>query len=689
MMTRILPEFVQNQRQADDRPTASMEEELLYHAQRLTMWRRWPHPSLLRRAGVAFTALMLSLFLFPPCSIAQMEQGTITGSVVDITGAGIAGAEITATNEATQTASKTVSNGKSFFTLPYLTPGFYDVTATAKGFQKTTVTGIHLTVNLSTFVKLTMKVGLVTQKVTVQASPIELDTVNSELGGTIYSEQIQDLPQLGRNPYNLLLLEPGVIQENKGYHGINNSINGGMANSSNILLDGSTQVNTSTGDPGFTPPLDSIGGAKLITNNFSAMYGMSGGGILTLSTKYGTNQFHGDAYDYIRNTAFNANGWYPNHVNQARSPYHENDFGFSLGGPVWIPKIYNGHNKTFFFVSLEWNPSSVPDLLTETVPTQAMRTGDFSGLVDGSGHPITIYDPDTTEPVPGKPGTYTRSPFPNNTIPTGRLSQVGLSLLQYYPLPNAPGTEGIYHNYQDNTTRTTGQDTLLVRMDHNFGQRNKAFFMVGRHVATASNPLINIAFPESGTNGTPGTHLNLQWTGVLSDTWTIRPNLLAEFRANFIHGYAWNTLASYGFNSSTLGLPASFASQVEYPVFPQFKTSDVSPLGTANSAVDNNTEGSYQGKLTSPGLPEDIRSRRVLTIGLRSLTTLSLLILRGCLPSAGHLHRARILQRPARMLDGISRASYWAFRAPGISRVIRQLRSRRRTSTPTLTMTTS
>lgn len=548
------------------------------------------------RALRTVLAFLMILPLFPSCGVAQMQQGTITGSVVDTTGAVIPNATIAATNTATGAVNRTVSNADGYFTIPYLTPGVYDLAADAQGFQQTKVAGIHLTINLSTTVTFTMKPGKVTQQITVQASPIQLETVNSELGGTVSPEQISELPQLGRNPYNLLELEPGAIQENKAYNGINLSINGGLANTTNILLDGGTQVNTSTGDPGFTPPLDSIGEVKLITYNFSAVYGMSGSGILTISTKYGTNEFHGSAYDYVRNTLFNANGWYPNHVDQTRSPYHENHFGFTIGGPAWFPKLYNGHNKTFFFMNLDWDPESVPDLITQTVPTAAMRTGDFSGLVDASGKPIIIYDPNTTVPVAGKSGTYTRSPFPNNIIPAYRLNQVALNLLQYYPLPNAPGTEGIYNNYQDNAARTTKQDTLLVRIDQNFGAKNKAFVMVGRHAAVASNPLINIAFPQAGTNGTPGTHSNLQWTGVLSDEWTIRPNLLAEFQANFIHGYAWNNVISQGFNSSTLGLPQSFAQQVEDPVFPQFATSNVSPLGIANSAVDNNTEGGNQGQ---------------------------------------------------------------------------------------------
>jgi hypothetical protein len=295
-------------------------------------------------SGAILVLFLLILLLFAQSGRAQQEQGTISGSVADISGAEVRGASIKAVNIDTNVESSTVSDKDGYFTIPYLNPGNYNITAEAVGFSRSIVAGIHLTVNLTANVRLTLKPGQVNQQVTVQANTIQLETENSELGGTVNRQQIIELPQLGRNPYNLLALQPGVLPVYNNA-GIQAQINGGMANTSNVLLDGATQVNSSSGDLAYTPPLESVGELKLITNNYSAEYGMSGGGVVTAASESGTNTFHGSAYEYLRNTDLNANGWYPNHVGQPRTTYRENNFGFSLGGPVRIPKIYNGPTK--------------------------------------------------------------------------------------------------------------------------------------------------------------------------------------------------------------------------------------------------------------------------------------------------------------------------------------------------------
>lgn len=531
-----------------------------------------------------------------PKAFGQAEQGTITGIIRDSSGAVVAGAGVKATNVATNVASSTVSGADGYYTIPYVNPGTYNVTAEASGFSISTVANVRITVNLSTSVNLTLKVGGVTQSVIVQANAIQLETENSELGGTASRDQIIELPQLGRNPYNLIALQPGVLPVYNNA-GIQAQINGGMANTSNVLLDGATQVNSSSGDLAYTPPLESVGELKLITNNYSAEYGMSGGGVVTAASEAGTNAYHGSAYEYVRNTVFNANGWYPNHVGQKRSTYRENNYGFSIGGPLSIPRLYDGRNKTFFFTNLEWDPQSTPSLITASVPTAAMRTGDFSGLVDQSGKQITLYDPNTTSLVPGTTNTWTRQPFPGNIIPASRLTNpIVQNVLKYYPLPNTQGVQGIYNNFQSTPTRTTKQNTFLARVDQNFGNSHKAFVTVGRHAYSAVTPLINIAFPQTDTNGSPGGATNTAWTGTVSDTWTIRPNLLIEFRGNFVHTFFGTLVPSQGFDVSSLGFPDSFVSQTMSKVFPQFQIGDANNLGIANSAVDSDTEGSNQGQ---------------------------------------------------------------------------------------------
>lgn len=550
--------------------------------------------------------LLLCVFLFyaaitiahPLNAYGQAEQGTITGTVTDGSGAVVSGAKVTAKETSTQTTSTTVTNSHGYYTIPYLAPGTYDVSVEAPGFSISTVSGVHLTVNLMTSVDVTLKVGSISQNVTVQANAIQLETENSELGATFNRQQITELPQLGRNAYNLDLLSPGVLPEQSS--ALQAQINGGMANTSNVLLDGGTQVNSSTGDIAITPPAESIGQFKLLTNNFSAEYGMSGGGVITATTLAGTNDFHGSAYEYLRNTILNANGWYRNYVNLPRAPVHNNLFGFSVGGPVLIPKLYHGRNKTFFFVNLEWNPSTAPDAITGTVPTAAMRTGDFSGLVDQNGKQIKIYDPNTTTLVPGTTNTWTRSQFSYNgvpnVIPPNRLNDIAQKVLSYYPLPNNPGIQGIYNNYIASPTRTTSHDNIFARVDQNFGSSHKAFIRIGRVSSNASTPTVTLAFPQAGGNGDPGISLNTAWTGAVSDTWTIRPNLLAEFRGNFDRTLLQTQMYSAGFDAGSLGLPGSFANRIETPIFPAFTIGDESPLGPTSSASFTDAEGSYEGQ---------------------------------------------------------------------------------------------
>jgi len=534
-----------------------------------------------------------------PKALGQAEQGTITGVVTDRSGAVIPGVDVTATETATRTVSTTTTNSDGYYTLPYLQPGTYNISATGRGFSNETISGVHLTVNLSTKVNLTLDVGAITQQVVIQADAIQLETDNSELGGTISRQQILELPQLGRNPYSLAVLAPGVLPETAGAP-LQTETNGGMANTGNVLLDGGTQVNSSTGDITYTPPSESVRELKLITNNFSAEYGMSGGGVLTASSASGTNTFHGSMYEYLRNTILNANGWYRNSVDLPRAVYHGNLYGFSIGGPVRIPKIYNGKNRTFFFFNFEKNPTIAPDAITGTVPTAAMRSGDFSGLVDQSGHQIKIYDPNTTTLVPGTTNTWTRQQFSYNgvanVIAPSRISPIAQQVLSYYPQPNAPGIEGIYNNFIFSPSRTTARDNFLARVDQNIGASHKAFIRIGRASSEAKTPTVTLAYPQAGGNGDPGIALSTAWTGVVSDTWTIRPNLLAELRGNFDRTLNATQLYSNGFNTGTLGLPASFNSRVEEPIFPNFAITDEDTLGPTASADFTDGEGSYEGQ---------------------------------------------------------------------------------------------
>ena len=560
---------------------------------RLYMHSGNPTRSILR---IAATLSMLLLFHYASPAFGQAEQGTLTGTVTDTTGAVVKGAKVTVRNTATQVTSSTLSTESGLYTIPYLTPGTYNVSAESSGFSVTEIVGVNLTVNLTARIDIALKPGAVDQTVSVAANAIQLETENAEVGVTIDRQQIIELPQLGRNPYNLLSLSPGVLPISGGT-GTENIISGGRSTTAAILLDGGNQINSTTGLPNYTPPLEAVGQFKVITNSFSAEYGRAGAGVITAATVAGTNTLHGSVYEYFRNNDLNANSWANKYFRTAIPVYHENNYGFSVGGPVFVPRLYDGRSRTFFFFNFEEDPASTPNVFTGTVPTLAERNGDFSGLVDASGSQIVIYDPTTTVVNSSSPSGYSRSPFPGNVIPPGRINSIAASALAYYPNPtNSSQT----NNYILNRSSAQKSDNFIARVDQNITANNKFFVRVGRNAVSVISPPANAAFPRQGTNGPGGGQAGAvtfaNWTGVVSDTWTISPTLLGEFRVNFSRMVNATQPFGRGFDSTSLGFPSSVTSQFESKLFPAFDIGDISPLGADRASDFTDAEGTNEAQ---------------------------------------------------------------------------------------------
>ena len=348
-------------------------------------------------------------------AVAQVEQGAITGLITDPSGASIAGAKVKVTNTDTQVSASGETNSQGNYSFPFLPHGNYSVAVEKEGFATGRVTGIALPVGLTATINMTLKPGTIQQEITVTSSAALLDEQTSSLGNVVSSHQIVQLPLNGRNPYALLTLAPGVTPS--GNSGTGPIVSGGRSNTSGVLFDGQETRNTSTNDIVYTPPLETVAEFKVITNNFSAEYGRSGGGILTAAGRSGTNELRGSAYEFFRNNVLNANGWTNNRNGLKRNPVRHNEYGFALGGPVYIPRVYDGRNRTFFFFNFEQIQDRAPDNITATVPTAAQRAGDFSQTFNGANQ-IKIYDPDEhncrTRPFPavisGHSFPITRSP---------------------------------------------------------------------------------------------------------------------------------------------------------------------------------------------------------------------------------------------------------------------------------------
>lgn len=536
-----------------------------------------------------------TLLTFAVVCNGQVEQGSITGVVTDQTGGSVGSAKITLTNLDTQVTTSTSTNAQGNYDFPFLPHGNYSVMAERAGFSPERVTGIALRVGLTATINLTLKPGTLQQEVTVTSTAILLDQQSSSLGNVVSSQQIVQLPLNGRNPYALLTLAPGVTPS--GNSGTGPIISGGRSNTSGVLFDGQETRNTSTNDIAYTPPLETVAEFKVITNNFSAEYGRSGGGILTAAGRSGTNMLRGSVYEFFRNNVLNANGWTNNRNNLKRNPVRHNEYGFAIGGPVLLPRVYDGRNKTFFFFNFEQIQDRSPDNITATVPTAAQRMGDFSQTFNGSTL-IKIYDPLSTVPDPARPGSFIRTQFPDNKIPANRLNANALNLLQYYPLTNLAG---ITNNLALAGTRASKPTKYYGRIDENLGDRNRLFFRYGITYSPADTPTYTgLALPGEGTNCNEGKANSTPWVAALSDTTTFRPNLIAELRLSYTRQLNTCGLRSQGFDLTQLGLPAYVKAASLDQHFPLVEVTDFTSLGPARASHYTDAENTpeAQGHLT-------------------------------------------------------------------------------------------
>ncbi|PYV38733.1 MAG: hypothetical protein DMG06_25000, partial [Acidobacteria bacterium] len=408
----------------------------------------------------------------------QSDRGTITGTVTDPSGAVIPDAAVTVTNVRTDTKTMVTSTSSGNYAVPLLPAGTYKITVEKQGFKTAVRESLPLLVGQTVREDIILQVGEVSQTVEVEAVAPLLKPETSELSTAVSNKEVMDLPLPmsgeARSPINFIALVPGVTgAQNGGGYGNNTtgrtfatSVNGGQTFAFEIQVDGASIQNTNvSGDFRNIPmPQDSINEFKVETGNFAAEFGRTGGGIVTFTTRSGTNELHGSAYDFLRNDALDARGFYALNTPKLR----QNEFGANVGGPLWIPKVYDGRNKTFFFFYYDgFRYRSGAANFKTTVPTAQQRDGDFSDLRNSSGNLIPIYDPATTRTVNGQ---VIRDPFPGNIIPSGRISTVAKNILGYVPPPtfNQP-----FDNFLSTQGGTNDTNMWGLRIDHAFSAKHR------------------------------------------------------------------------------------------------------------------------------------------------------------------------------------------------------------------------
>ncbi len=392
-----------------------------------------------------FALFLLAAFQLP----AQTNQGALAGTVVDPSGAVVPSAKIMATDKATGVAVNTVSSSSGVFRFSNLAPGTYSVRTEVKGFAPSVTNSVSIAVSVTTALKIEVNPTSVSTQVTVTEGAPTVETQSSQISSTVTPLQVEELPlSLGgtgalRSPEAFVYLTPGVTGQGTvqgGNTGVwSQRITGNQSMSQEVTLDGIPTDRTEWHQEfdETAPSVDAIQEFTVQTSTIPAEYGHTGGGVVNFVTKGGTNQFHGELYDIFRNEDLDANTWFNNgykaqagYTQKAEALYQrpfdkKNDYGGTIGGPVWIPKLYNGRNKTFFFFSGEQYRQSVSGTTVSTLPTAAMRNGDFSSLLGSAtgrinpcdGSPILkgqIFDPSTTHNVGS---TTCRTAFPGNISP--------------------------------------------------------------------------------------------------------------------------------------------------------------------------------------------------------------------------------------------------------------------------------
>ena len=505
-----------------------------------------------------FVLRLAALSLLAVGAFAQVAS--ITGRITDPSGAVVPGALIIARSTGTGISTNTESTSEGYYTLPALQPGRYEITVSKQGFVPVKQTGLELTVQQVARIDITLTVGQVTETVQVTAAAPLLESENSAVGQVIGNRQVTELPLLGRNSYALAMLVPGV----RPSAGVNNlvvdqistvaySINGQRSNSNEFLLDGAPNSAAAQNQPVINANPDMVQEFKVETNNYSAEYGRAAGGVFNVVTRGGTNEPHFSLYEFFRHDKLNANDFFANRSGLQRAPFRFNQFGGTFGGPVYIPKLYDGRNRTFFFSNVELARFTQGVTFTATLPDPQHLTGDFSNARLADGRLVTIYDPATTTSNPA--GGFTRTAFPNNIIPPNRIDPVARAISRLFPAPTQPGQPLGAINY----TRTGGskipKDTYSVRVDHNFTSNNRAFV----RYSFDDTPLLRAPAygPElSNIAPTAGPQTFTRWNTVFEDTHTFTPTLLAQIRfsasrlTNFRRPYSDN------FDLASLGLPS-------------------------------------------------------------------------------------------------------------------------------------
>lgn len=437
-----------------------------------------------------FLRVLCAMTLLAGLALAQDFRGSITGRVMDSSKASIPNATVTVKNAATNESLTAVTNSEGNFRVPFLRPGDYNISVESQGFKKSSRDNFNLLISQVATLDFTLEAGAITDTVTIEASgQVVLESANADRGGVIDQQKVSELPLNARNPFMLGVLVAGVnfngasIWQRPFDNGAiaEWTINGSQSRGNEFLLDGAPNNGQAGGNNiAYVPPVDSVQEFKIMTNTYDAQYGKTTGGIINVNLKSGTNSYHGTVYEFMRREWLDATDFRLKARKAGKAKHWLDQYGFQVDGPVSVPWLYNGKDKTFFMFNYEGYREGVPQPLNLSTVAPEFLNGDFSKLVDGAGKPIVIYDPLSGNLA----NNYVRTPFAGNIIPTTRINPIAKKILGYYPKPTANDPLAGYSKnnlFLAPNIATDGFWNWVAKVDQQFNEKHRMYMRFAKN----------------------------------------------------------------------------------------------------------------------------------------------------------------------------------------------------------------
>jgi hypothetical protein len=627
----------------------------------------------------AHDCLLLAFLLACSIALAQSPQATITGTITDAQGGRVAAAEVLATQVETNLTFRGKSSEDGTYVIPNLPVGQFTVTASVAGFKTARRTEVQLEVAQRLRLDFALELGQLTETVTVQGEVSRVSTESSSLGTVVEKRRIEELPLNGRHIFNLVKLVAGVQPSDRGADGfgeITNQgfsqihFNGGPVYGNQFLLDGGANTVPVHNEIGVVPMVDAVEEFKVETNSLKAEYGQTSGGVVNVVTKSGTNSFHGSLYEFGRNDAMDARNAFatqPDNSGRIKPVLRYNQYGGTVGGPILIPKLYNGKNKTFFFVGYEQWRFRNSELRFASVPTALQRGGDFTNTRDAQGTLISIFDPATTRANPGGSG-FVRDPLPGNVVPRSRMDPLSLKVLDFIPLPNATPINQFTNtnNFYSLAVQPSDQGVTNIRVDHRFTDKDSAFarYSVTRNTRSGQGYGLGPADPDIFARNDQRDN----YAAIFTETHIFTPSIINELKVSGARQDLPFHSIGYGGNwPQKLGYP----SIIPQDMFPAVTIDSVLQIGPTSFSYGHRAQHNIQAADSVTW----VRGRHQIKIGIDQKWVRENWINKS-LPSGQFSFAASLTGDPQRPVGtGIGMATYLLGQVSGGSLIIRNYMS--------------